>query len=841
MDESAMRALSSLQQQHNLPESFMKRMEDVVMQHKARAEHPEGDLTPTSNGGETSRTSETFAESHIDGEGTEDTPMHEFAGLKGLGRLFGEAAERGRDGVGLRAQLLEAQRERLELMQRVEVTEEQLKQAVARCTGVNNELAQLRRERKAVEEAYRIREDQMRQLSDQTTARLAQLEAEAKNFRNGIKDAVHHRLLIGGEAAAALRAKRPDTLDLVEFIQLTVADKLAQVFKQKDEEQQDNATLLRELQNARSECDRVKQLCEDAESELGALKNDAPRRAARYEERIAQLTADVDHLHAQLEKDRDVSRAAHRLADDLQDRTKLVAGLEAERLTLATRLEAAEKELSGVQASLNADQQQHRQAATEVMFLTKENEALVVRTKNLEDERHTLTTQVRTLQTQLQENLDKYSKELVAAEERMAGRLREELDKFNASSKEEIARIREHTKALADREYGQMRTEKDLAVQEATRAAQRVREVEGEAKQLRIEMRMAEDRARSEIAGLRTDLKVKITEASQLEIGKEQGEDTIQRLELEAACSAKKLDALKAEFYALQMQHSRKVGEMDARVAGLHEQLRIYRDLEAECDDAIENTGRLLSTADDAAHAASVLSQGVPSSANRRIQQSLVLAKRAMGLENQLAVAKQELERQGAAKDKMAGELARMKHLMEDKGQPYRYFIDTLAARDAEIKGLKREVEGAKAELAGEAQDKAKLKDVVDAMQGQMTALKDQREELSAYLHQQLQGQLADPAGGAGDRAERRTARRTHKSRRAKHAPHPDTTSATEGHSSNNTNPPHLDAGRVAIQPPLSMAVGGGVPRGQVTAAASPEGSSEGGTALFEHPLVITA
>ena len=698
------------------------------------------------------------------------------------------------------------ERAKEELRSRLSVTEEQLQHTTHRCTALVEEMTLLRREKDAVENTYRVRDEQMREVAAQTATRLEKLEAEASTYRVSIKDSIHQHLFVGPENAAVLRSKRTETLDIIEYIQLRVFERMAEEYKSRDSSGIEVSGLLRDLEYARSEADRVKMMLEDSNAAHELLKNEAAKCTQRSAEKIQKLEIDYDELAHQMEDDKTTTRAAYKLKEDLEERTHQCARLEADRLSLAKQVETLEKDILQARRDNETDAHKVQHHATEVRYLAKENESLAARVVTLEEEKRSAQEKARSLQDVLQANLDKYGTDLMAVREKHDERLQDELSKLENTSTTEIRRIQEHTKAVADREYAQIKTEKELSVKEAQRLARRIEEVESESKRVLVEAKLAEERMRGDLSACRTDLKVKTLECTQLREVRQQNESSIEGLELDCTRLQKMLDTLKHEFFELQLQHSRQHEEMRARVTTLKEQLKIYEELETECDDAIENTGRLLTDGHSGEVAVQIMSH-VPSSQGRRIQQSLLLAKRAMSLENQVATLTEELQQKTVSSNRVNAELNRVKGVMGTQGQPYQYFVDTLAEKDKSVEDLRKQHDLLSREVSGIKSERDRACELLTTMQSNMEVLKNQRDELSGYLQDHLE---ANKMAGGGPGGEDRAAYLTSKRHTRKRATLP------------------------AVEPPAPQ-------RTTVIFGAPPEAAHEDGTSVLPQPFVISA
>ncbi|KAJ9448562.1 hypothetical protein DIPPA_15339 [Diplonema papillatum] len=714
------RAVQNLKAEHNLPDSFVKRMEAVIRKHMSSPDST--DSTGSTNDETLDSTDE---ESDVYSEVTELS--------KGLPANLAKALKRGH----ARARAHTSDRTVADLQTRLQATEDQLRATTSRCASVRDELQQLRTEKVAVEETYRAREEQLKALAEKTTEKLAALQGEARSFRETLKDGLHERMFIGQETAAILRAKRYERLDLIEYVQLRVFEKMQERYKSRDDDDQASAAAHQDLLHARQEVDRLGVRLSDQLALNERLKDEFSRKTARAEQQAAAVEAELEQALRKIDADREQARAATLLAEEHEANKHRVARLTAENVALAAKAQSLELGLAAAKADLSCDASQAKHTVTELHFAKKEAAALAARIAGIEQEKSDLTQKLIRVQETAAGDAARHAAEVLAIKRDCDDKLIREIDRLQTTGENDLHRLTEHTKALADRENAHLHAERDLAAQSAKTAARRVQEVEQDLKSMTAEFRIREEGLNASLSAARADLKVKATEVQQLLLVRDEHERAVEALHLEARCSAKKLDTLKAEFYELQLQHSRQLAEANARAGTLKEQLKMYAELESEFDSAVEATGHNLPDLPLGSPSALALSSHtlshVPAAPQRRIQHCLVLAQKALKLEREVAETQAALRTSAGTEAKLKAELARVRascgHPTE--GQPYQYFIDTLEAREDELKAAAGRIDAFSAENGA-------LRAAVETLSGQLAALKEQRDELSRYLQQQL-------------------------------------------------------------------------------------------------------
>ncbi|XP_015769727.1 PREDICTED: progesterone-induced-blocking factor 1-like [Acropora digitifera] len=82
----------------------------------------------------------------------------------------------------------------------------------------------------------------------------------------------------------------------------------------------------------------------------------------------------------------------------------------------------------------------------------------------------------------------------------------------------------------------------------------------------------------------------------------------------------------------------------------------------------------------------------VPSTAKRRMQQSVQLARRVLHLERANTSLRNEMERDKKKKDLLGKELSKATSLLNEAQQPYNYLIESIRSRDMQNQSLNEQI-----------------------------------------------------------------------------------------------------------------------------------------------------
>ncbi|KAG9492103.1 hypothetical protein GDO78_000560 [Eleutherodactylus coqui] len=340
-------------------------------------------------------------------------------------------------------------------------------------------------------------------------------------------------------------------------------------------------------------------------------------------------------------------------------------------------------------------------------FLNRQNMELNVRCAHEEDRLERLQSQLEDAKKAREELYEKYVASRDHYKIEYENKLRDELEQIRLKTNQEIEQLRGASKEMYEREN-------------------RYRQL-----QLGTEGKMSE---------LSHQAKMKSFEAERSHIVLEETTDNLQKCQLECEKYQKKLEVLTKEFYALQASTEKRVTELQAQNSEQRARLETYEKLEQELDDVIIQSAQM----DDEAEAEKVLfsygyGANVPTTAKRRLKQSVHLARRLLQLEKQNSLLIKDLEHHKEQNTKVSLEVDRANALLSQVHQPYQYLIESVRRRDTQIDSLKDQISKLEKDVSKLSKEKSSLLRIKNQMAADLEQLLNHREEL-AEMKQVLLG-----------------------------------------------------------------------------------------------------
>jgi progesterone-induced-blocking factor 1 len=252
--------------------------------------------------------------------------------------------------------------------------------------------------------------------------------------------------------------------------------------------------------------------------------------------------------------------------------------------------------------------------------------------------------------------------------------LKTEVERLSERSRSDVDYIREVSEKMREREFKILSQSHESAVEESKQMRLDLRRAEEERAKLQAEYQTLQLAHEAELTRISSDLRVKSYELERIKLVYDELKAAHEDLTDDRDALAAKFDIVKQEV----MKLTQDVKIRDHEIHGLSGKVSMYEKLENELDLAIETLDLN-----------SVGGIAVPSDANRRIKQSVMLARRVMQLQqanNQLTAECESLKQELVSASSEKNEL---KAQLEASGQPQQVFVVMLNEKQQEINALK--------------------------------------------------------------------------------------------------------------------------------------------------------
>ncbi|XP_065534199.1 progesterone-induced-blocking factor 1 isoform X4 [Lathamus discolor] len=384
------------------------------------------------------------------------------------------------------------------------------------------------------------------------------------------------------------------------------------------------------------------------------------------------------------------------------------------------------KELATIQQSLNLLQKDKD-------YLNRQNMELSVRCAHEEDRLERLQIQLEDAKKAREEMYEKYVASRDHYKTEYEKRLHEELEQIRLKTNQEIEQLKSASKEMYERENRNLREARDNAVAEKERAVIAEKDALRKHDQLLEQYRQMQLGTESKVAELLHQSKLKSFETEHVQLMQQETAKNLSQCQMECEKYQRKLEVLTKEYYSLQSSSETRITELQTQNSELQARLDTYEKLEKELDEIILQTAEM----EDEVEAERVLfsygyGANVPTTAKRRLKQSVHLARRLLQLEKQNSLLVKDLEHQKEQVTQISQELGRANSLLTQVQQPHKYLIETVQQRDSQISRQKERITQLEKDVSLLNKEKTALLRVKNQMATDLERLLNHREELAA-------------------------------------------------------------------------------------------------------------
>ncbi|XP_072478411.1 progesterone-induced-blocking factor 1 isoform X1 [Notamacropus eugenii] len=518
-----------------------------------------------------------------------------------------------------------------------------------------------------------------------------------------------------------LKSLPEDQLSIPEYVSIQVYEVVNPLRKEVNELQVKRNILSEELTDYKSQLKRLLETYEDERRNHSELQVRCQRLALELAD-TKQLIQQGDYRQENYDKvksDRDA------LEQELSDFRRKHEILEVSYKAQTKERNDLSKEVATLQQSLTLLQKDKE-------YLNRQNMELNIRCAHEEDRLERLQVQLEEAKKAREEMYEKYvtSRDLYKTE--YENKLRDELEQIKFKTNQEIEHLRSTSKEMYERENRNLREARDNALAEKERANMAEKDALEKHDQLFEQYRELQLSSESKVAEFLHQYKLKSFESERAQLLQEETARNLTQCQLECDKYQKKLEVLTKEFYGLQASSEKRISELQAQNTDHQARLENYEKLEKELDEIIIQTAEI----ENEEEAERVLfsygyGANVPTTAKRRLQQSVHLARRLLQLEKQNSLLVKDLGHQKEQVTQISQELERANSLLNQTQQPYRYLIESVRQRDSKISEQSERISQLEMDVSNLLKEKTVLVQIKNQMAADLEQLLSHREELA--------------------------------------------------------------------------------------------------------------
>ncbi|CAH1778272.1 unnamed protein product [Owenia fusiformis] len=550
------------------------------------------------------------------------------------------------------------------------------------------------------------------------------LQARAYDARRTLQD-----IILIDEEYEELKSQNEENLSLRDFVAVRVYESLRPLKIEVERHKSHIKQLQNELQTSQlaiEECDEKYQEEHRAHENLKVSHQRLTLQLADTQTQIKQGDYKLENYdRVKLERDE--------LEHDLMELKKRYVYIEASlQTTSADRADLSSQTTSAKQSIALLTQDKD--------YLSKQVSDLTRKSLYAEEKLDDINTQLETVKKAREELYEKYMHARDQYKSEYEMKLREQLDEIRVRTNTEIDRLKTSTREMYERENRSLREARDSAQSERDRAVLEEKNTSAKLEQLMNEYRQQQINGDNALCETQNDLKMKAFEIERTQMVYEETLNNFKNSQLDIEKLQKKLEVLTKEYYAVETSRDKEVSILETQLKETKQKLETYEKLESELDDVVMQAAEI----DNESEAERVLfsygyGANVPSTAKRRLQQSVHLARRVLQLERANSSLRQEIQRETSKVKQLSEEVKNLNEVLDEAQQPYNYLVGSIRSRDSQLQQKTSHISSLEEDVRRLEKERIELTKSKNQMAADLERLLNQKEEM-ALMKQVVRG-----------------------------------------------------------------------------------------------------
>ncbi|CDW86764.1 UNKNOWN [Stylonychia lemnae] len=546
-------------------------------------------------------------------------------------------------------------------------------------------------------------QDQLREIKEQQY----KLQGQVPQFKEKLdmykKELTQSNLIISEETYVELKAKHEDQKSLKEYLQVRIYEQLDKYHHEIENLRRSNDELVEVNMNLKMKSDRDQREIESLKKIAREREEDSRRRIDALERRTKELEQDlhrvttqnkvmmekgismkeVDEHHKQLEIDYRSLQNKHKMVEDQLLR------LQDQKLEVERRSESLRREID----ILNQDK----------TFLTRENVSIEERYKRVEDKLDR--TEAELLEQKRIAN--NYMERVLSTNDDVKGKFEQqytqEINDLKDRHARELDLAKQNLTDIYEKRLDYMRELKDSYERRIMKLEQDYTDKNKSYEELLMEYRQLQKTADEEIGRTKLAVASRGDECQRIRHLYEDNMLLVKDLKIENEALKSKIDILKSEYYKLESMNRQGNADIKAELAVCKERLGNYELIEKELDQAIMNVANNDNIdgdpIDSVGNALIQTITSAPTTAKRRIQQSLLLANRLQSKQKEVEALQKEIKTMKDKLENYESELKFQKRVIDKTNQPASYMMADLEKSERELQFASKKIKKLEEEI----------------------------------------------------------------------------------------------------------------------------------------------
>ncbi|CAI2385600.1 unnamed protein product [Moneuplotes crassus] len=610
-------------------------------------------------------------------------------------------------------------------------------------------IERLRREKKQLEAnnvtQRKDHELKMIQQKQVTKEELERLQGDQREFgihgpsmkerMNSYKNELR-TLLVSEDKYLDLRSVPENKRNLKEFVQVKAYELVkkykdqSEDLKRENEDLAEKCTIYKEKASKEArEADRVSHVLNDRE-------NDYMSRIEELQIRNKELQETINKLRMKEESYKIKERDYEAMKERLRDFEKANASLQMQAELQSETVHKVNDQRTDYEKQYDGLRKQIDLLNQDKTFLTRENATLHDRIKRLETDVERVEDQKDKIYQEMSEakkNAQNYLERLLNSQGEFGSDAQkkhlEELNNIKLAYERDLRLHKENLSEVYEKKIEYLQEAKEESDMRLAKAERDLLEKTKSYDEILVEYRKIERMVDSEIGDVKLELRLKSDELHRVSSVYEENLSLVKELKIENAAMKEKLDLIKNDYYRLEAVERQKNADALAQVAVYKERLAQYEAIEKELDDAIINVAE----SEEQTEVGDIVLNAVkaaPTAANRRVQQSLLLANRLQAKQKECEMLKKEVKDMKTQMRNTLEDSKMYKRLSDKASQPYSVLMADIEKGEKDLNKAFKLLNSKEDENKSLRDENKSLKMAVNSLNQDLSKLSNKRKQL---------------------------------------------------------------------------------------------------------------
>ena len=515
--------------------------------------------------------------------------------------------------------------------------------------------------------------------------RKIQLEVPVIQERNEIiKGQLSGDLLISEPLYIELKGLREEQLSLKDFVLMKVYEYVSKYTKDANKARKELKEMKNQLMMVTDDLDSTRAELLHQKKKYEDANTDFNRRINEYITRANDLETDLLKANTQISSLKEKGLRYEEVSEQLKEALAREKVMHVEMVSQSGVCNSRTEEVKELNTTISRLKQEVSLLTNDKEYLQKENVVLSEKNKRLEDKNDQLTKDLQDSKAKINEYVDKLLNMKDDVRTRYETKYLEQLNDLKEGHKKDLESAKATLTEIYEKRIQSLSQEKGDADMKLVAIEQRLKNKSDQYEELLQENHALQKKLNEDSSSLRVELRFKEEETMKLTNQYEEQLHNYKEVQIEALALKEKLDVLRAEYYKLESSNRQDQADIRAENAMFKERLKNYEQIEQELDQAIVQASEG-GIASDLGNALASAIAHAPTTAKRRIQQSLILSNKLLEKQKEMEELGEKLKEYRRENEKLAEELQMYKRLSEKTNQPYSYLTVGIEKAEKEL------------------------------------------------------------------------------------------------------------------------------------------------------------